>query len=175
VGSGLWGIRHALEQTAKVLHRHRWAILLPPEGSAWFTSDDPVVRLNFNRPTQYKLGGGWGSLGTEIFLLLGPQHLLYTRIGERLPRREERMTQVQADSVRRLIAEHAHRMLFAAERDVNVPGLRPRVVNADLFRQEREQWTAWHEQQTGAERELMDVSEKRLGVLTGLGQHRFRR
>jgi hypothetical protein len=118
-----------------------------------------VVRLNFNSFTQYNFGGGWGSPGTEIFLPLGPQHLLYTRIGKRPPRRGERMTQVQADLVRRFIAEHAHRMIFAAERDANVPGLRPRVVNADLFRQEREQWAAWHEQQTAAEQELMGGAE----------------
>jgi Protein of unknown function (DUF4238) len=155
----LWGIRRALEQTMNILHQHRWTILLPLEGLAWFTSDDPVVRLNFNSLTQYNFGGGWGSPGTEIFLPLGPQHLLYTRIGKRPPRRGERMTQVQADLVRRFIAEHAHRMIFAAERDANVPGLRPRVVNADLFRQEREQWAAWHEQQTAAEQELMGGAE----------------
>jgi hypothetical protein len=161
VGRGLWlwGIRHALKQTVNVLHRHRWTILLPPDGSAWFTSDDPVVRLNFNSPTQYDFGGGWGNPGTEIFLPLGPQHLLYTRIGERPPRRGERMTQVQADLVRRFIAEHAHRMIFAVERDADVPGLRPCIVNADLFRQEREQWAAWHEQQTAAEQELMGGAE----------------
>jgi hypothetical protein len=154
-GLWLWGIQHALEQTVNILHQHRWTILLPPEGLAWFKSDDPVVRLNFSSPTKYDFGGRWGSPGTEIFLPLGPQHLLYTQIGKRPPRRGERMTQVQADLVRRFIAEHAHRMVFAAERDADVPRLRPRSVNADLFRQEQEQRAAWHDQQTAAEQELM--------------------
>jgi hypothetical protein len=155
----LWSIRYGLKQTATALHRHKWTIILPPDGLTWFTSDDPVVRLNFSSPTKYNFGGGWGSPGTEIFLPLGPQHLLYTQIGKRPPRRGERMTRVHADLVRRFIAEHAHRMVFAANCDDDVPRLRSRIVNADLFGHEREQWSAWHDQQTAAEQELMSGAE----------------
>jgi hypothetical protein len=85
----LWCIQRALKQTLKVLHQHRWTILSPPEGSAWFTTDNPVVRLNFRSVDNYTFGGGWGSPGTEIFLPLGPQHLMYTQIGKTPPRRGE--------------------------------------------------------------------------------------
>jgi hypothetical protein len=155
----LWGIRRALEQTINVLHQHKWTILLPPRGSAWFTSDDPVVRLNFSSPTKYDFRGGWKSLGTVIFLPLDPQHLLYTQIGKRPPRRGERMAQVQADLVRRFIAEHAYRLIFAAECDADISRLRPRIVNADLFREEQEHWETWHDQQNAAEQELMNASK----------------
>jgi Protein of unknown function (DUF4238) len=158
--SWLWYIRPALEQHLSVLHRHRWTILLPPKGSAWFTSDDPVIRLNFSSPTAYNFGGGWDSLGTRIFLPLGPQHVLYTQIGNNHPpRRGERMTQAEANLVRRFIAEHAHRMIFAAERDADVPRLRPHIVDADLFQHEQEQWSTWHDQQTAAEQDLMGGAE----------------
>lgn len=166
VGRGLWlsNIKHVLTQTVNVLHRRRWTILLPPEGLAWFTSDDPVVCLNFSSPTKYNFRGGWESPDTAIFLPLGPQHLLYTQMGtlpplytqidKPLPRRGERMPQGHANFVRRCIAEHAHRMVFAAERDADVPRLRPRFVNADIWRYEREQWSMWNDQQTAAEQDL---------------------
>lgn len=160
-GRGLWlfSIRHLLTQTANVLQQHRWTILTPPEDLSWFTSDDPVIRLNFYGNGKYDFRGGWGSTGTELLLPLSPRHLLYTQIGQRPPRRGEVMPRVQAEMIRGLIAEHAHRMIFAASPDGEVPKLRPRTVNADLFREEDEQWRRWHEDQTAAERELMGWSE----------------
>jgi hypothetical protein len=82
LGRGLWlfGIKHLLTKTADVLHKHKWTILSPPKGMKWFTSDDPVVRLNYHDPNKYDFGGGWGSEGTEIFMPLSPNHLLYTQI-----------------------------------------------------------------------------------------------
>lgn len=156
-GRALWlfNIRHLLTKTLKVLHQHRWTILSPPLGMKWFTSDDPVIRLNFERAGKYDFKGGWGSIGSEILLPLSPHHLLYTHIGKRPPRRGERMSSDQAFWVRRCIAEHAHRMIFAAEPEADVSSLRPRVVSAEILRHENEQWQKWHEEQTAAERELM--------------------
>ena len=49
VGRDLWlfGIRRLLTQTVNALLEQKWSILSPPEGLEWFTSDDPVVRLNY--------------------------------------------------------------------------------------------------------------------------------
>jgi hypothetical protein len=65
------------------------------------------------------------------------------------------MNGVQADLVRRFTAEHAYRMVFATKQDDEVPRLRPRIEDADLFRRERELWATWHAQQTEAEQELL--------------------
>jgi hypothetical protein len=48
VGRGLWlfNIRTLLTRTLRVLLEQKWSILKAPEGLEWFTSDDPVVRLN---------------------------------------------------------------------------------------------------------------------------------
>ncbi|MGA2481856.1 MAG: DUF4238 domain-containing protein [Candidatus Acidiferrales bacterium] len=158
VGRGLWlwSIRHLLTRTASILHDHRWSILRPPEDTCWFTSDDPVVRLNYYRDGKYDFKGGWGNLGTEIFLPLDPRHLLYTKVGERPPFRGSVMPRATAEMTRRIIAEHAHRFIFAASAEADVPKLHPRTVDADLLRHENEQWHRWHEEQTAAERELMD-------------------
>lgn len=163
VGRGLWlfGIEHLLTKTVDVLHQHKWTILSPPKGMKWFTSDNPVVRLNYRGPENYDFGGGWGSKGTDIFMPLSPNHLLYTQVGIRPPLRGTQTSVRQAEMMCRCIAEHAHRMIFAVEPDVQVQKLRPRVVSADLLRDENAQWSKWHEDQTTAERDLMGWPENK--------------
>ena len=160
VGRGMWlfAIKHMLTKT-DVLHEHKWTILSPPTGMTWFTSDDPVVCLNFNDPENYNFGGGWISKGTEIFMPLSPRHLLYTQVGKRPPLRGTRCRPDLGILIRRFIAEHAHRIIFAAEPDMDVPKLRPRLVNADLIREERKYWSKWHEDQAIAERALIGWAE----------------
>jgi hypothetical protein len=156
VGRSVWlfSMQHLLTKTVTVLQQQRWTILSPPEGMYWLTSDDPVIKLNYYRPGTYDFKGGWGNPGTEILLPLSPRHLLYTRVDDRPPRRGE-IPRDQAEMIQRLIAEHAHRLIFAAEPDPEVPRLRPRTVNADLWRDENDLWRKWHEEQTAAEREAM--------------------
>lgn len=157
VGRGLWlfGIKRLLTKTAGFLHQHRWTILSPPSGTKWFTSDDPVIRLNYRDHENYNFGGGWGSDGTDIFMPISPNHLLYTQVGRRPPARCTQVSLDQGKMICRCIAEHAHRLIFAAEPDTTVPVLRPRIVNADLLQNEKMQWSKWHEDQTTAEKKLM--------------------
>jgi len=157
-GLWLWSIRHLLTETANVLHDQRWSVLRSPEDLSWFTSDDPVVRLNYYGSDKYDLKGGWGNPGTEIFLPLDPRHLLYTKVGHHPPPRGSLVPRTEAEMIRRVIAEHAHRFIFAASADAEVPKLRPRIVNAALVRHENAQWRRWHEDQTAAERDLMGCS-----------------
>ncbi len=156
-GRGFWlfSIRHLLTKTASVLHEHKWSLLKPPDGLAWLTSDNPVLRLNYYPDGTYDFNGGWGNPGTEILLPLDPYHLLYTKVGERPPRRGSIVPRAEAQKIRRCIAEHAHRFIFASLIDAEVPKLHPRTVDADILRRENEQWRKWHEEQTNAERELM--------------------
>lgn len=157
-GRSLWlfEIRHAIEKTAEILNQHRWTILSPPEDLLWFTSDTPVVRLNFYGIGHYDLKGGWGVEKTDIFLPLGPRHLLYTQVGDkRPPTRGERCPLDQAIAFRRFIAKNADQIIISVQTDVDVPTLRPRIVDAGAFRAERESWRKWHEEQSSAEMELM--------------------
>ena len=150
----LWTVTRVLNQTVKVLHGHRWAILRPPKGMAWLTSDNPVMRLNLTSATKYNFEGGWNSRGTCIVLPLGPEHLLYTQVGQRPPQRGERMLKEHADLVRQFTAEHAWRTIFANKQDSEVALFRPRIVNSLEVQREREQWASWHEQQVRAEQEM---------------------
>ena len=158
-GLWLWAIQHLLTKTAKVLHQHRWTILIAPPGLEWFTTDDPVIKLNFYGEGQYDFKGGWGNNGTEILLPLSPRHLMYTKVGGRRPQRGTVVEEGHAEMLRRFIAEHAHRMIFAASPDPAIPALRPRLADAERFRSEREQWRTWHREQSDAERRLMGYDE----------------
>jgi hypothetical protein len=156
VGRGLWfsGMRHLLTHTVKHLERHKWTILRPPEDLSWFTSDDPVIRLNYYGGDRYDFNGGWGNKGTEIVLPLGPQHLLCAQVGRQPPRRGTTLGRPQAQMIRRFIAEHAFRTVYAAEANLDVVSIRPRRVDADQVRDEAEQWRRWHAEQSEAERQF---------------------
>jgi len=156
----LWSMKRMLTHTAKVLHEHKWAILRPPPGMHWITSDNPVIRLNYYQPGRYDFRGGWGNPGSEILLPVGPQHLLYTQIGKRPSMRGE-VSLEHARLIRSFTAQHAHRLIFACERDPEVERLRPRVVDPDAFRDENEKWRGWHQEQSAAQRELMGLGSDR--------------
>jgi hypothetical protein len=97
----------------------------------------------------------WGSPGTEIFLPLDPEHLLFTHIGApRARQRGERMTQAETELIRRFTAEHGWRLILAPDPDDEVQVLRPRTVDRVIFEDERKQWADWHQQQSDAEREF---------------------
>ena len=65
------------------------------------------------------------------------------------------MSRDQAELIRQFVAEHTYRMIFAASPAMDVPAMRPRIVNGNLIREEEEQWRRWHEEQTVSERNLM--------------------
>ena len=153
--SWLWSVKHLLENTANVLHQHKWTILQPADGMHWFTSDKPVVRLNYYGVGKYDFGGGWGKPGTELFMPLSPKHLLYTKIGSRPPLRGTILSVEQTRLIRHLLAEHAHRYIFANTADVEVPSLTPRTVNTEFFKHEEEQWSKWHAEQSESEEYLL--------------------
>lgn len=156
VGRGLFlfNLKYLLTKTVNALLAHKWTILRSPKGMDWLTSDDPVVRLNYHNSTRYDFGGGWGSVGTEIFLPLSPHHLLYTKIGTKPPQRGTVVSTEHAEWLQRFTIEHAHRFIFAVAPEVSVSELRPRIVDPAAFADEVEQWKRWHEEQTVAERNL---------------------
>ena len=55
---------------------------------------------------------------------------------------------------RRMIAEHAHRKIYSLGKDEKIPQLKPRVVDAKAFQNERFLWEAWYEDQSRAEQSL---------------------
>lgn len=151
----LWSVKHLLNTTWEALLQHRWTVVHCPPGMTWLTSDNPVVRLNFHAPHRYDFNGGWGSVGTEIFMPLGPHHLLYTQVGaRRVPVKGSVASEHMAAWVQRCIAQNAYRFVFAASPHPTVTQWRPRTVDGAAYAREHEQWMRWHAEQCKAERDL---------------------
>jgi len=150
----LWGQRHVLNGIAEHLHQHEWTILRAPDGINWLATDNPVIRLNFHDERSYDFKGGWGSVGTEIFMPLDPEHMIYTRIGQK---REARGTILDLNSAGlfgKLILEHAFRHIFSPTENPSIPHLRPRHVDLEAYRHEKAEWSKWAEEQAHAESDL---------------------
>ncbi|HEX9216251.1 MAG TPA: DUF4238 domain-containing protein [Gemmatimonadales bacterium] len=152
LGRRLWieSQRHLLTNTAKVLLNHKWSIAEPAAGSTWFTSDHPVVRLNYYEDGTHDLKGGWRNPGSELFMPLSRRHLLFAHIGQDAPDRFT-FSPEQTLKIQRFLAERAHRWIFAREPITRVTWLRPRHVSAAAFKAEEEQWRKWHGEQSAAE------------------------
>ena len=139
-----------LTKTIAALKSHKWCIVRPARGFQWFTSDHPVVKLNYYGQGNYDLKGGWGNDGTNIFMPISPRHLLFTEIGRDIPNRLTFTTE-QTRQFQSLIAERALRWIFAHAPMKIIPKLRPRHVDPEIFKREEEQWKNWHQRQTQAE------------------------
>lgn len=155
VGRGMWfsAMKHLLTNSLGVLHNHQWTIFRAPRGLEWFTSDDPVICLNFRSENDYDFDGGWGREHANILFPLSSRHLMFTQIGankclERVPSRDH------ARLFRRMIATHAHRTIYSLNEDSRIPKLRPREVNGTDFKNEKVAWATWYDNQSKAERAL---------------------
>lgn len=152
-GRGLWleNQQRLLKTTARVLLKHKWSIVKPSDGDHWFTSDHPVVRLNYDSDDRYDLKGGWDNPGGNIFMPLSPQHLLFTQIGDDLPDQDIFSYQTTL-KIQRFLAQRAFRSIYAHKPMQIVSILRPRDVDRAAVESEKEQWKNWHNQQNEAER-----------------------
>jgi hypothetical protein len=146
----IWHQRHMLSTWADGLARHQWVILHPYPGSEWFTSDHPMIRLNFQGHDDYNFGGGWAQPGTALILPLSPRHLMYAQIGSEW-QGSTTCTIDQTFLLQQVIAERAHRWIFARGQPQRAVWFRPRRVDLSLFRTEYEAGKAWHVVQRGAE------------------------
>ncbi|WP_026969487.1 DUF4238 domain-containing protein [Algoriphagus terrigena] len=143
-------IQHQMRNTSSILHKHRWTILHSAFGQSWFTSDKPVMRLNYHKGS-YDFKGGWNSKGTEIIFPLSPEHLLYTKIGAKPPQRGTRLSPAQTNSFNKLIVEHSFRNVFSKERVSEIEQLKARSIDPEQFKHEREFWENWHVEQGKSE------------------------
>jgi hypothetical protein len=154
VGRGLWlwSLRQPYTRTMDAIYRLKATILRPPLGMNWVTSDDPVVKVNYYSHDKYDFGGGYGHPGTEILFPLGPQHLIYAKVGARAAfEKYQRVPETIAVVFQKLLIEHAHRIIFAVDPDPMIEKLHPRHVSLDDYKHEAAQWQQWHKEQSAAE------------------------
>jgi hypothetical protein len=149
----IWQMRHVLTNTLGRIPAHKWTILHAPPGMSWPTSDNPLIRLNYQDSKNYDFGGGWGVKNGDILLPLSPKHLLHTSIGNRAWRRGTTPDLKLYWLIRKIIIEHADRYVFAQDTsDIHL--IRPRLVCPKTYENELETWQNWHRSQCQAEIEL---------------------
>jgi len=156
VGRASWifGMKHLLEKTINILYSHKWTIVAPAEGYDWFTSDNPVVKLNYQTADQYDLHGGWGVKNGNIFFPLGPKHAMFVQIGCYPPKRGSRLDVDLTRAMRKFSAENAYRYVFSNKFDPEISHIRERTVDQESLRREREMFSAWHEENAQQEVEF---------------------
>ncbi|MAT97414.1 MAG: hypothetical protein CL608_09755 [Anaerolineaceae bacterium] len=152
-GRKLWlqGQRFVLTKTIKALKEHKWCIVRPARGFQWFTSDHPVIKLNYYHKGNYDFKGGWGKKGGNLFMPLSPRHLLFTEIGADLPD-QVRFSTEDTRLLQKMVAERSFRWIFAHEPLEIVRKIRTRKIDSELFKHEEEQWNNWHENQVQSEK-----------------------
>lgn len=142
--------RHLLDRFGDLVALHQWAIAEPADGAVWFTSDQPVMRLNCTE-NGFDLGGGWGRQKGNVCMPLSPRHMLFTQIGDESPPRFK-FNRAQTELLLRALVQRAHRTIFADRQLGFVQNLRPRTVDLGSFTREQEIWKTWHQQQVEAQR-----------------------
>lgn len=147
VGRSTWifTIKYLLENTAKRLQKHRWSIVKPAKGSKWFTSDNPVIKLNFTDFRNYDLKGGWDKDKGNIIFPISPEHAMFVQIGDKPMQRGTRLSIDQTNFFRKIIAENANRFIFSNFQDSEIAKLKPRIVNDEQFMFEKNEIEKWHD------------------------------
>jgi hypothetical protein len=160
VGREGWleSIQHIVNDLSVLLERHAWQVLSPHPGWSFYTTDHPVMRLNFTSRDKYDFKGGFGSPGTEIMLPLCKSHLLYTQIGH-APRDETVLGIEQTVLIKRCIAQNAFRWVVAESPSRNAAWFMPRVVNLAQYTGEENSWARYHDEQTSAVRTLETIND----------------
>jgi len=115
IGRRLWiqNMRQLLIDNAAVICEQRWSIVEPYGDEEWPLTDQPVVRLNYYKPGNYDFGGGWGNKNSEIIMPISPRHLLYVKLGSKLPNRFAASLDITRH-LQRFLVERAYRHVFAS-------------------------------------------------------------
>lgn len=149
----LWAIKHMLKNNLKYLHEHKWSIITTELGMP--TSDDPVICLNYYSENDYNFDGGWMQKGTEIFLPISPHKIIYTQVGVRhTPRMKYGIE--ESNLLKKLIVEHAFREIYSNCQDDDIPQIRPRIVDANLYNEEQGSVNNWYDTYLEAEASLLN-------------------
>ena len=153
--SWLWSIQHLLRNTAHNLHNHKWTIIRPAFGLSWLTGDCPVIKLNYYSENKYDLGGGWGSSGTDIFMALSPEYMLFTSIGKKPPITGTKMSIENTTLINKLIIENCHRYVISNTANESIKKLHSRIISPDIIKHEQDGWAKWHKEQKEAEEKFL--------------------
>lgn len=157
----LYILKNLLTSTVKKVEHYKWHVIHSADGISFPTTDDPVIRLNFNSKYDYDFKGGWGKKHGNIIMPISPKCLLFTEIGSKSKTQILDYSKEWSVFFRKIIIEHAHRFVYADSRQKGMLSINPRIVNEKLYKQEQNTMAGWHELNFKAEQEIIKKGEKR--------------
>ncbi len=157
VGKGmyLFELKYLLTKTVKVTEKYKWHVIHAANGVLFPTSDDPVICLNYYNDHNYDFNGGWGNKNGYIIMPISPTLLLITQIGSNMPTEQLNYSEHWSKFFRKIIIEHAHRYIYAIERQKGMLAINPRRVNKALFESEKCMMAGWHDEQMEGEAQFL--------------------
>lgn len=158
----LHALRHSLNTTVKVMYDYSWHVINAADGVTFPTTDDPVICLNYRSENDYDFYGGWGLPHGNIIFPISPHKLLFTEIGIDCDTKKLDKSLEWSLFFRKIIIEHAFRFIYDIEPKTDVFTINPRVVNKELFKEEQQKLSSWHEEHIKAEQDLYNRSSHQL-------------
>lgn len=140
----LWIMLYLLENTSKVLHNHKWGIITVDDKVNLPTSDSPVICLNYNNVNDYNFGGGWDRKNSNFLFPISPKKILYTQVGVKVKPRIK-VDYKKSLFLKKIIIEHAHRIIISNIQDEEVAKCRRRVISEQEFKREKKMWKDFQE------------------------------
>ncbi|MDD3241855.1 MAG: DUF4238 domain-containing protein [Bacilli bacterium] len=135
----LWIMKHLLEKTSKILHKHKWGIITINDKVILPTSDSPVICLNYNNENDYNFGGGWGKENSNIIFPISPNKILYTQVGIKCKPRMK-VNYKMSLVFKKIIVEHSYRKVISNFKDEEITKIKPRHIDLKEFIREKEMW-----------------------------------
>lgn len=147
IGKSTWiyGMKHLLNKTYKVLDDVSWCVYEAPEQFKWVTSDDPVIFLNYYNKHEYDFKGGWANKNTNIIFPLSPKKLLFAQIGVKQNVLYKKASIDFAILIQKFIIENAFFKVYSFKEDGMVPSIRKRIVNRKEYLRIKKEITQIHE------------------------------
>lgn len=131
-----------------------WSIIRAPNGSHFYTSDNPAVAFGLRSDGSVTTDGlGLGQHGVNLVLPLDTDRVLFTQVGSLSLGYPSTFTKTQVGYINEAICKSAFRHIYSKEKDDSVRRIRPRVVDANLVNDEKDFRNCWNTDQAALERE----------------------
>ena len=131
-----------------------WSIIRAPNGSHFYTSDNPAVAFGLRSDGSVTTDGlGLGQHGVNLVLPLDTDRVLFTQVGSLSLGYPSTFTKTQVGYINEAICKSAFRHIYSKEKDDSARRIRPRVVDANLVNDEKDFRNCWNTDQAALERE----------------------
>ena len=92
----------------------------------------------------------------KYFFPISPNHALFTQVGAKKIEFDTRMDPYKTLELNQIQVENAYRYIYSNDINPDVEKYKPRIVNKELYDQEKQMWDQWHEGNSKLEKEFED-------------------